>query len=78
MSPSADILKFLLSILRSFATKKKFTSDSQLNLGSEKKFTWAFFCSFEVIASVYFLFRDVMFSVYSVLHNPIICRQTEH
>ena len=36
MSPSADILKFLLSILRSFATKKKFTSDSQLNLGSEK------------------------------------------
>ena len=37
-----------------------------------------FSCSSEAVVSVCFLFRDVIFSVNSVLHNPIICRQTKY
>ena len=56
-SPSADILKLLHSILRSFAIIKiSLQMIHQINLGSEQQTSGLFFCSFEVIVSVCMFF----------------------
>ena len=76
-SPFADILKFFSSLFSGLWQPEKWTNDL---LSEPWKWTThlrAFFCSYEIVVFVCFVFRDAIFSVYSNLHYPIISRQTK-